>query len=173
MKIEPERREAREWLLQFSQVNLDQLRPGDKAKLLVEAEEYLSPHNELLEIIPDSPKGHRHAFIDMLKNVPKDVEIDGKKIPLRPLIPDWVFHLPPQRIQKNTGKTSIGCKRLCRGSYARFTNYTRILRSEYSSPRRGKKCGAGRFYFICSMEPIALLNWLSSLSPITKAIIFA
>jgi len=96
MKLEPERREALEWFLQFVQLNLDQLRPGDKAKLFVEAEEYLSPQKELLEIIPGESNENRDAFIDMLKNAPREIEIDGKKRPLRRLIPDWVFHLPPK-----------------------------------------------------------------------------
>jgi len=34
------------WLVEFANMNLDEIKPGDKAKLLVESKEYLFPHQE-------------------------------------------------------------------------------------------------------------------------------
>ena len=39
--------ETLEWLVQFSQMSLEELKPGDRAKLLVDGEEYLSPEMDL------------------------------------------------------------------------------------------------------------------------------
>ena len=41
--MDKERREALEWFIQFAQMNIDELKPGDKAKFLAEYEEYLAP----------------------------------------------------------------------------------------------------------------------------------
>jgi len=45
--IDKERLEALAWLIEFANLNLDELRPGDRAKLEVEVDEYLFPKEEL------------------------------------------------------------------------------------------------------------------------------
>lgn len=45
--MEKERQEALEWFVDFVNVNLEAIKPGDKAKLLVESEEYLFPRREI------------------------------------------------------------------------------------------------------------------------------
>ena len=45
--MEKERQEALEWFVQFANMNLKTIKPGDKAKLLVESEEYLLPMKDL------------------------------------------------------------------------------------------------------------------------------
>lgn len=47
--MERERKEALKWFVDFANMDLNQLKPGDKAKLLVEAEEYLFLYQEDLE----------------------------------------------------------------------------------------------------------------------------
>ena len=44
-----EKQEALRWFVDFANMDLDAIKPGDKAKLLVEAEEYLWPREELRE----------------------------------------------------------------------------------------------------------------------------
>jgi len=53
--MDKERQEVLEWFVQFANLNLTELRPGDKAKLLVESEEHLFPMQELKRIPPLSP----------------------------------------------------------------------------------------------------------------------
>ena len=45
--MDKERQEILEWFVQFGNMDLDQIKPGDKAKLLIESEEYLSPKKDL------------------------------------------------------------------------------------------------------------------------------
>jgi hypothetical protein len=47
--MEKERQEALQWFVHFAQMDLKEIKAGDKAKLLVEAEEYLSPKREIRE----------------------------------------------------------------------------------------------------------------------------
>jgi len=57
--MEKERRQKLEWFIQFSNMDLDKLRPGDKAKLEVEAPDNLFPRKELEEItIPQQGASH-------------------------------------------------------------------------------------------------------------------
>jgi len=42
-----EKQEALEWFVNFSNMDLETIKPGDKAKLLVESEEYLSPQKDI------------------------------------------------------------------------------------------------------------------------------
>jgi len=44
------KKEALQWFVDFANMKLDGLKPGDKAKLLVESEEYLSPVKDLQQI---------------------------------------------------------------------------------------------------------------------------
>ncbi len=53
--MEKERQQALEWFVQFANMNLNELRPGDKAKLLVESEEYLFPTKEEVRDVPRWP----------------------------------------------------------------------------------------------------------------------
>jgi len=48
--MEKERQEALEWFTNFSNINLQEIKPGDKAKLLIESEEYLYPKKELEQL---------------------------------------------------------------------------------------------------------------------------
>lgn len=48
--MQEERREALEWLVNFANINLAELKLGDKAKLSIEAWEYLFPHREVEEL---------------------------------------------------------------------------------------------------------------------------
>ena len=48
--MEKQRQEALEWFVQFANMNLNELRPGDKAKLIVESEEYLFPTKEVKDL---------------------------------------------------------------------------------------------------------------------------
>lgn len=45
-----EKQEALEWFVQFANTDLETIKPGDKAKLLIESEEYLYPEREELEV---------------------------------------------------------------------------------------------------------------------------
>jgi len=54
-----EKQEALQWFIDFANMDLETIKPGDKAKLLVESEEYLSPKGEIDELnkpIPVSKK---------------------------------------------------------------------------------------------------------------------
>jgi len=44
-----EKKEALQWFVDFANMDLEAIKPGDKAKLLVEAEDYLWPKGELKE----------------------------------------------------------------------------------------------------------------------------
>jgi len=45
--MEKEKQEALQWFVDFANTNLQEIKPGDKAKLLVEAEDYLLPKEEI------------------------------------------------------------------------------------------------------------------------------
>lgn len=47
--MEKQREEALKWFVQFANMDLEEIKPGDKAKLLVESEEYLFPNKEVEE----------------------------------------------------------------------------------------------------------------------------
>jgi len=48
--MQEERKEALEWFVNFANMNLAELKLGDKAKLSIEASEYLFPHQEVTEL---------------------------------------------------------------------------------------------------------------------------
>ncbi|MGA2466037.1 MAG: hypothetical protein ABSH06_17015 [Thermodesulfobacteriota bacterium] len=48
--MQEERKEALEWFVNFANMNLAELKLGDKAKLSIEASEYLFPHREVKEL---------------------------------------------------------------------------------------------------------------------------
>jgi hypothetical protein len=53
--MDPRKRESLEWFVQYAQMDLEQIRPGDKAKLKVEAGEYLFPSDKELDtLLPHS-----------------------------------------------------------------------------------------------------------------------
>lgn len=52
--MEKNSQEALQWFVDFANMNLEVIKPGDKAKLLVESEEYLFPNKEISEWA-DSP----------------------------------------------------------------------------------------------------------------------
>jgi len=86
-----ERLELLEWYVQFAQLKLDELKPGDRAKLSIEAGENLFPSVELEQLgIP----------IEILKEQAKEKEIrfPGGKIKVPSSFRDWALNLP----QKDT-----------------------------------------------------------------------
>lgn len=48
--MQEERKETLEWFVNFANMNLAELKLGDKAKLSIEASEYLFPHQEVKEL---------------------------------------------------------------------------------------------------------------------------
>lgn len=60
--MEEERKETLEWFVQFANMNLNELTPGDRAKLGVESEEYLFPKREL-EVFPHKEGGTELATL--------------------------------------------------------------------------------------------------------------
>jgi hypothetical protein len=75
--MEKERREALEWFVQFANMNLNDLKLGDKAKLVVESQEYLFPTKELEDLPPYRLMGGD------LRRFTKEMS--------------WAFKEPPQR----------------------------------------------------------------------------
>lgn len=75
--MEKERQEALEWFVQFANLNLNELRPGDRAKLLVESTEHLFPTKELQGLPP----------------------FQSMSLGLKPFVRgmEWAFKEPPQR----------------------------------------------------------------------------
>jgi hypothetical protein len=59
MDMQEERKEALEWFVNFANMSLAELKPGDKAKLTFEAEEYLSPHWEVKELNQYAASKHK------------------------------------------------------------------------------------------------------------------
>jgi hypothetical protein len=47
--VDSKKQEALDWFVNYAQMDLDQIRPGDKAKLVVEAGEYLFPTTQELD----------------------------------------------------------------------------------------------------------------------------
>lgn len=62
--MEKERQEALQWFVDFANMNLAELKLGDKAKLSIEASEYLFPHREVKELnqYAASKSKSLHAF---------------------------------------------------------------------------------------------------------------
>jgi hypothetical protein len=85
--MEKERQEALEWFVQFANMNLNELRPGDKAKLRVESEEYLFPAKEELKSVV---KGGPYLPQNMPESLKKRFEISAGET-------SWGFKEPPQR----------------------------------------------------------------------------
>ena len=66
--MEKEREEALQWFVDFANMDIKTIKPGDKAKLLVEAEEYLSPQKEIEafeEILPHHKDRLRWPFKEL------------------------------------------------------------------------------------------------------------
>lgn len=79
--MEKDQREALQWFVQFANLNLIELKPGDRAKLVVEAEEYLFPKQEL-DVFPPTKEGKEYSNLEYFRRLEKGME--------------WAFD-PPQR----------------------------------------------------------------------------
>jgi hypothetical protein len=78
--MDKERREALEWFVQFANMNLDELKPGDRAKLLIESQEYLSPKKDVDQFYPPP--------LDRLDQYQAYLDFLGKMA--------WVSGIPPR-----------------------------------------------------------------------------
>lgn len=78
--MEKERKEVLEWFVQFANMNLEELKPGDRAKLLIESGEYLSPKKDIEQFSPPP--------LDRPKDYPAYLRFLGKMA--------WAFSIPPR-----------------------------------------------------------------------------
>jgi len=77
--MEKERQEALQWFVSFGNLDLRELKPGDKAKFLIEAEEYLSPTKEL-EKIPFIPSKAAIVASKSKKNIDQHIKSELKEM---------------------------------------------------------------------------------------------
>ena len=76
-----EKKEALEWFVNFANMNLAELKLGDKAKLSIEAYEYLFPHWEVKELnqyTASEGKRSLHAFAPHIMKWASDFQIRPK-----------------------------------------------------------------------------------------------
>ena len=67
------KKEALKWYVDFANMDLETIKPGDKAKLLIESEEYLYPKEEVDELKKPKPHSYREFIYEILrKDLPQE-----------------------------------------------------------------------------------------------------
>jgi hypothetical protein len=104
ISMEREKREALEWFVQFANMDLGQLKPGDRAKLLVESGEYLSPTKDVEQFREHLELIQGRGSLEDLKNTPGQfwqyiVSLQG--VVKRTLESIFNFSFPPPKIFKH------------------------------------------------------------------------
>ena len=97
--MEKEREEALQWFVSFTNLNLTELKPGDKAKFLIEAEDYLFPTKEIEKIpfLPSRGTKDTTAFFPSNKNIEQYIKSELKGM-------SWVSKVSQSRLQRGSNE---------------------------------------------------------------------
>ena len=88
--MDKDRKEAIDFFVRFANMNLNDLKPGDKAKLLVESEEHLFlKRSSLDELFRSAPMGDTDIFKSIIGSR-EDITLGYRKM-------KWAFKPPPEK----------------------------------------------------------------------------